>query len=473
MTVTDRTRNTATTGTAATTETAGTAAELRQAVHGEVIEPADPGYDRARRVYNALHDRRPAVVVRAADAGDVLAAVSFARERALPLAVRGGAHSAAGWGTCEGGVVIDLVRMRGVRVDPYRRTARAEGGCTWADLNHAAHAFGLATTGGIVSSTGIGGLTLGGGMGHLARRCGLTCDNLIAADVVTADSTLLTCDEMHHPELLWALRGGGGNFGVVTSFEYRLHPVGQILGGPTFFPPDPQVARGYRELIAEAPEELNALFLVGLGPPVPFLPERWHGRPVCGVLTCWSGPPEEDERVRARLSGLGTVLGQYVGRMPYPVINTLFDEMLPAGLCHYWKGAFSRDLSDGAIDVHLSFGESMPAPQSTTVVFPVDGACHRVGPEETAFAHRGASFSTAFGASYPDPADTEANVAWTRAYDRALRPHTMPAAYLNFMDTDDQHRAPDNFGVNYDRLLSLKRRYDPGNLFRVNHNLAP
>ncbi|SFC53869.1 FAD-binding oxidoreductase [Streptomyces aidingensis] len=467
MTVTDRTSP------AAAPAPAADPAPLREAVHGEVIVPADPGYDRARRVYNALHDRRPAVVVRAADAGDVIAAVAFARDRGLPLAVRGGAHSVAGWGTCDDGVVIDLERMRGVRVDPVRRTARAEGGCTWADLNHATHAFGLATTGGVVSSTGIGGLTLGGGLGHLARRSGLTCDNLVSADVVTADATLLTCDAEHHPDLLWALRGGGGNFGVVTSFEYRLHRVPDILGGPAFYPLDTEVPRRYRELIAGSPPELNALLLFALGPPLPFLPERWHGRPLIGVLTCFSGPPEEDERVRAGLSSLGTVLGQHIGRMPYPVINTLFDELLPPGLCHYWKGAFNRELNDGTIETHVTFGQSIPSLESTTVIFPIDGACHRTTPEESAFAHRDAAYSTAFGASFRDPADTEANREWTRAYDRALRPHTMGAGYTNFMDADDQHRAPANYGTGFGRLRAVKRRYDPGNLFRLNHNIAP
>jgi UDP-N-acetylenolpyruvoylglucosamine reductase len=456
------------------TEPADLALEpLHAAVRGDVIEPGDPAYDQARRVYNAAHDRHPAVVVRPVDAADVIAAVHFARDHALPLAVRGGSHAVAGHGTCDGGLVVDLSRMRAVRVDPVTRTARAEGGCTWGDFDHATHAFGLATTGGVVSTTGIAGLTLGGGMGHLARRYGLSCDNLVSADVVTAEGALVTCDAAHHPDLFWALRGGGGNFGVVTSFQYRLHPVDVVLGGPTLYPLDGDVARRWRDMIADAPEEFNSLFAVILGPQVPFLPERWHGRPVCGVVTCFSGPPEEDDTIRGRLAELGPVVGQFLDRIPYPVINTLFDEDLPPGLHHYWKGNFSRDLNDGAIDVHMTYGETIPSMESDTVLFPIDGACHRVGAQDTAFAYRDAAFSHAFGASYPDPADTEHNVAWTRAYDRALRPHTEEAGYINFMDTDDQDRVRANYRQNYDRLRTVKRRYDPENLFRINHNIAP
>ncbi|MCF6524085.1 FAD-binding oxidoreductase [Streptomyces sp. JJ36] len=446
---------------------------LHRTVHGEVTGPADPGYDLARRVYNAQHDKRPAVVVRAADAADALAAVGFARDHGLPLAVRGGGHSAAGHGTCDDGVVLDLGGMRGIRVDPERRTARVEGGCTWADVNHATHPFGLATTGGVVSTTGVGGLTLGGGMGHLARRCGLTCDNLLSADVVTADGSLLTCDADHHPDLFWALRGGGGNFGAVVSFLFRLHPVADILGGPVFFPLDGEVLRRWRELIADAPPELNALFAVLLGPPLPFLPERWHGRPVCGVLTCHSGPEEEDDRVRARIEALGPVLGRHLVRMPYPVINTLFDEDLPPGLHHYWKGAFARELTDGAIDVHTTYGQTIPSPQSDTIIFPIDGACHRAGPEDTAFAYRDATFSTAFGASFTDPADTERNTAWTRAYEAALRPHSQEGGYVNFLSADDQGRDRTAYRQNHDRLVAIKQRYDPGNLFHLNLNIRP
>ncbi|MFJ4364056.1 FAD-binding oxidoreductase [Streptomyces chartreusis] len=446
---------------------------LRGAVRGTVVEPGDPVYDEARKVYNAMHDRRPAIVVRAVDTGDVMATVDFAREQGVPLAVRGGSHSVPGYGTCDGGVVLDLGLMRGIRVDPDTRTAWVEGGCTWADVNHATHAFGLATTGGIVSTTGVGGLTTGGGLGHLARRCGLACDNLASIDLVTADGSFMTCTDEQHEDLMWAVRGGGGNFGVVTSFAYRLHPIADILGGPTFFPLDADVIRRYRELVAEADERLGAVFVVGLGPPVPFLPERWHGRPVCGMVTCWTGPPDEDDRIRERVAALGPVLGRYLERMPYPVINTLFDDLVPAGLYHYWKGSFTQSLPDGVVDTLVEYGASTPSIQSVTVIFPIDGACHRVGPEETAFSYRDADYAIALSPTLTTREDCEAQKDWVRAFHGGLEPHSLEGGYVNFMDADDQDRVRANYRTNYDRLRDLKRRYDPGNLFRLNHNIAP
>ncbi|MFF8408429.1 FAD-binding oxidoreductase [Streptomyces omiyaensis] len=446
---------------------------LRGAVRGTVVTPGDPSYEESRRVYNALHDRRPAVVVRAADAGDVSAAVRHAREHGLPLAVRGGSHSVAGFGTVDDGLVVDLSPMREVRVDPEDRTARAGGGATWGDLDHAAHAFGLATTGGVVSTTGVAGLTLGGGMGHLARRYGLSCDNLIGAEVVTADGDLVSCDAGRRPDLFWALRGGGGNFGVVTEFAYRLHPLAEVLGGLTCYPQDEAVIRAWYEAATAAPEELNIILVLALGPQEPFLPERWHGRPVCAAFTCFSGPREGDEKVLALLDGLGPVVGRFMERMPYPVINTLFDEQLPAGLYHYWKGNFSRGLSDGAVAAHAAYGATMPTMESDTALFPIDGACHRTGPEETAFAYRDADVSHSIGATWTDPSGTAAGVAWTRAYDRALRPHTEAGGYVNFMDADDQDRVRVNYRQNYARLREVKRRYDPGNVFRLNQNIVP
>lgn len=446
---------------------------LRGAVRGDIVEPGDPGYDEARRVYNAMHDRRPAIIVRAVDVGDVIATVDFARDQSLPLAVRGGSHSVPGYGTCDGGVVLDLGLMRGIRVDPETRTAWVEGGCTWADVNHATHAFGLATTGGVVSSTGVGGLTTGGGMGYLVRRCGLACDNLASVDLVTADGHFVTCTEEHNSDLLWAVRGGGGNFGVVTSFAYRLHPIADILGGPTFFPLDGDVIRRYRELVAEADYDLGALLVVGLGPPVPFLPERWHGRPLCGVIACWTGPEDADDRIRDRVAALGPVLGRYLERMPYPVINTLFDDLVPAGLYHYWKGSFTQGLSDGAADAFVEYGSTTPSIESVAVVYPLDGAFDRVGPEETAFSYRDADYSIALSGTLSTRADCEAQKGWVRGFHRALEPHSMEGGYVNFIDGDDQHRVRANYRGNHARLTALKRRYDPGNLFRLNHNIAP
>jgi FAD/FMN-containing dehydrogenase len=446
---------------------------LQARVRGAVVRPGDAGYDEARRVYNALHDRRPALVVQAAGVADVIAAVGFAGEHGLSLAVRGGGHSVAGFGTCDGGLVIDLARMRGIRVDPARRTARAEGGCTWGDLNHATHAFGLATTGGIVSTTGIAGLTLGGGLGYLARRYGLACDNLLSADVVTADGRLVVCSQDDNADLFWALRGGGGNFGVVTSFEYRLHPVAEILGGPTFFPLDAGVLGGYRELMATAPEDLGALLALTLAPPLPFIPEKWHGKPVSVLLTCWTGARDEGQAILGHAEKWAPVVGRMVGPMPYPVINTLFDGLLPAGLRHYWKGVFARELTDEAIAAHVEHGRRIPCVETATILFPTDGAVQRVAPDATAFAYRKARFAVGLGPSWRSPAEDAANMSWGRRYYEALRPHSEEGGYVNFMSGDDQERVAANYAGNYDRLGTVKRRYDPGNLFRLNQNIMP
>jgi FAD/FMN-containing dehydrogenase len=447
--------------------------ELRTQVRGGIVRPEDTGYDEARRVYNAMHDRRPALIVRAAGVADVLATVRFAAGRGLALAVRGGSHSVPGFGTCDGGLVLDLGRLRGIRVDPERRTVRAEGGCTWGDLNHATCAFGLATTGGVVSTTGIGGLTLGGGMGYLARRCGLACDNLLSADVVTADGRFVTCDAGRHPDLFWAIRGGGGNFGVVTSFELRLHPVGDIFGGPTFYALDGGVLRGYRDFMRHAPHDLGAVCALTMAPPLPFLPQAWHGRPVVAVVACWTGPETDGPRALAPLGDWGQVIGAHVGRMPYPALNSLFDDLVPAGLQQYWKANFVRELTDDAIAAHVEHGARVPCIESGTFLFPIDGACHGVGSDATAFAYRDERFSVVIAGAWPEPRDNERNVAWVRRYHEALRPFSEEGGYVNFMSGDDADRVRANYGRNYARLTAVKRQYDPGNLFRMNQNVAP
>jgi FAD/FMN-containing dehydrogenase len=447
--------------------------ELKTQVRGPIVQSGDAGYDEARRVYNAMHDRRPALVVQASGVADVMAAVRFAGTHGLDLAVRGGGHSVPGFGTCDGGLVIDLGRLRGVRVDAQRRTARADGGCTWGDLNHAAYAFRMATTGGVVSTTGIGGLTLGGGLGYLARRCGLSCDNLVAADVVLADGSLATCSEADNADLFWAIRGGGGNFGVVTSFEFRLHPIGDIVGGPVFYPLDAGVVRAYRDVIAAAPEQLGALFALTMAPPLPFLPPQWHGRPVAAIVACWTGAPEEADKALEPLRRLGRVVGAHVGPMPYPVINSLFDALAPAGLQQYWKANFLRELSDDAIAAHVEHAAGVPCVESGTFFFPLDGAPQRVASGATAFAHRDARHAVVISGAWPDAADNARNVAWVRRYFDAVRPFGEPAGYINFMSADDTDRLDVNYGGNLGRLREVKRRYDPGNLFRLNQNIAP
>ena len=442
-------------------------------LRGALVRPDDGAYDEARKVYNAMHDRRPALIVQARDAADVMAAVDFARAHDLLLAVRGGGHSVPGFGTCDDGLVIDLGRMTGIRVDTTGNTVRAEGGCTWGDLDHATHGFGMATPGGVVSTTGIAGLTLGGGMGHLSRRYGLSCDNVVSADVVTAEGDFVTCDADRHPDLFWAIRGGGGNFGVVTSFEFRLHPLAEVLGGPTFFHVDGDVLRNYQTFIADAPEELGAIFAIVLAPQFPFVPEEWHGKPVMAVVACWSGSSDEDEKMTGAIGELGSVIGQALWRMPYPVVNTFFDELLPPGLQHYWKANVTPGYSDQAIDVHLEHGVKVPNCESGPYFFAMNGACHRVAADETAFGHRGSMLSLVISGSWQDPADNEANSQWVRDYHDALSPHSEAGAYINFMSGDDKDRAPDNFGASYRRLQEIKAVYDPTNLFSMNQNVAP
>jgi hypothetical protein len=452
-----------------------TAEELRARLRGELICLQDAAYEEARKVYNGMIDRRPAAIIRCADVADVIAAVGLARDEGLDLSVRGGSHSVPGFGTNDDGVVCDLSAMRGMRVDSEARTVRAEGGCTWGDLDHATHAFGLATTGGIISTTGIAGLTLGGGIGHLARGHGLSCDNLISADVVTAEGRLLSASEADNPDLFWALRGGGGNFGVVTSLEYRLHPVGEIYGGPIFYPVERagDVMRFYREFIADAPEQLGAFFAFQIAPPLPFIPEDRHGETMCLIVTCWAGPPEEGEQAIAPLLEAAPVVAQHVGRMPYPALNSAFDALLPPGLQHYWKADFVTELTDEAIAAHVEHGPRVPCVESTMHLYPIDGACQRVSSDATPFAHRDARFACNIAGMWPDAADNERNVRWVRDYWEAVHPHSQEGGPPNFMSADDQDRIRANYRGNFDRLVAVKQKYDPENLFHMNQNIDP
>ncbi len=449
--------------------------ELRDQVRGEVFTSDDPGYEEARRVYNAMIDKRPLCVVRASGVTDVIAAVNFAREAELDLSVRGGGHSVPGFGTNDGGLVIDLSLMRSVRVDPRNRTARAEGGATWGDFNHATDAFGLATTGGIISTTGVGGLTLGGGIGYLARGHGLSCDNLVSADVVTADGRVLTASTDENADLFWALRGGGGNFGVVTSFEFKLHPVKDIYGGPMFFELEHagELLRFYREFIADAPEEFGGFPAYQIAPPLPFIPEERHGDTFIAFVACWAGPLEEGESALKALRDVAPIVAEHVGPMPYAALNSAFDALVPPGLQHYWKANFVTELTDAAIDAHVEHGAKIPVVNSTVHFYPINGACHRVGADETAFGHRDASFATVIAGMWPEPADNEANIEWVRNYYAATAPHSEEGGYINFMAEDDQDRVPANYGATYDRLAEVKRNYDPSNLFHMNQNIKP
>jgi FAD/FMN-containing dehydrogenase len=455
--------------------TTATVGQLRDQVRGETITAEDAAYEDARRVHNAMIDRRPRVIIRCADADDVVAAVNFARESGLDLAVRGGSHSVPGFGTADDAVVIDLSRMQAVEVDPEMRTARAQGGATWGVFNDATHAHGLATTGGIISTTGIGGLSLGGGIGYLSRGLGLSCDNLLSAEVVTAAGRILTASEREDEDLFWAIRGGGGNFGVVTSFEYRLHPVREIYGGPMLYELKDAgtVLAFYRDYIRDAPEELGGFPAWQIAPPLPFIPENRHGDTFLIFVACWAGPVEEGEAALKPFREVAPVVAEHVGPMPYPALNSAFDDLVPPGLQHYWKANFVKELTDEAIDAHLEHGPKVPAVNSTVHIYPINGACHRVAPDATAFAYRDATFATVIAGMWPDPADNDANIAWVRDFYDATAPHSEEGGYINFMADDDQDRIRANYRQNYDRLVDVKRKYDPDNLFHLNQNIRP
>ena len=449
--------------------------ELRRQVSGQVITSVDTDYEEARHVYNGMIDKHPLAVVPCTSASDVAAVIQVARDHHLDLSVRGGAHSAPGFGTNDGGLVVDLSPMQDVDVDPGAGTVRAGGGCTWKVFNDGTHVHGLATTGGIIGSTGIAGLTLGGGIGYLARKYGLSCDNLLSAEVVTANGEVVTASATSHDDLFWALRGGGGNFGVVTTFEYQLHPVSEIYGGPIAYPVDQaeKVLRFYRQYIAESPEELGGFVGFHLAPPLPFLPEEWHFKNVCLAVPCWAGPIDQGEKMIQPFLDVVEPVGAFVGPMPYPALNTAFDELLPAGLQHYWKASFARDLTDDAIAVHAEYGAKVPSIQSAVHLYPINGAVQRVGADDTAFAYRDVNFSPVIAGMWDNPADNADNIAWVRAYYEALLPYSAEGGYINFMDGDDQDRITSNYRGHYDRLAAIKATYDPTNLFHLNQNIRP
>ena len=448
---------------------------LAERFRGDLIQPGDPGYDQARRVYNGMIDRYPKVIAHCFDVADVIAVVDFSREEGLDVAVRSGGHNAAGLGTCDDGVVIDLGRMKGIRVDPDGCVARVEGGCTWGDVDHATHPFGLATPSGLISTTGVGGLTLGGGFGHLSRQHGLSCDNLISADVVTADGTFVTASGDEYPDLFWALRGGGGNFGVVTSFEFQLHPVSTVLGGPIFYPIDRagDVMRFYRDYIAEAPEQMSAFFGFHLAPPAPFVPKHLHNVPLALIVACYNGPPEQGQAIIQPLREVVPPALDLVGPLPYPALQGMFDALQPPGLLHYWKADFVNELTDDAIDIHLRYGPRVPSVPSLMHLYPLNGAVSRVGNQETAFSYRDATFAHVILATDDDPALMSAHIAWAREYWSALHPHSAGGAYVNFLMNEGQERIAATYRENYPRLQALKQRYDPNNLFHINQNIAP
>ncbi len=443
---------------------------------GRLFEPGGADYDDARAVYNAMIDRRPALIARCAGPDDVARAIGFARRHDLLIAIRGGGHNGAGLGTCDGGVVIDLSPLKDIEVDPQARTVRVGGGCTWGEVDAATGEHGLATPSGIISTTGVGGLTLGGGLGHLTRAFGLTVDNLLEADVVLADGRQVRANADEHPDLFWALRGGGGNFGVVTSFLFRTHEVGTIFGGPTFWPIEDgeAVLSAYREFLPAAPRELNGFFAFHTVPPGPPFPESIHLREVCGVVWCYVGSEEQARAAMAPLlDSLPEPLLHGVGSMPHAALQGAFDALYPAGEQWYWRADFINEVPDEAVRLHARFGAAMPTMKSTMHMYPVDGAAHDVGASDTAWSYRDARWATVFAGVDPDPANVAAIREWSVEYQEALHPYSAGGAYVNMMMDEGRERVRASYRGNYERLARVKATYDPDNTFRVNQNIEP
>src|SRR3954447_10956744 len=452
--------------------------ELAAALRGDLITPSDPDYDDARAVYNAMIDKHPAAIAQCRDAADVVACVRFGRAHDLTLAVRGGAHNAAGLGVWDDALVIDLGLMRSASVDPANGTVRVDGGCTWGDVDHATVGFGMATPSGFIASTGVGGLTLGGGVGYLSRRFGLTIDNLLSADVVLADGSFVRASETSHADLFWALRGGGGNFGIVTSFTFRCHEIGEhgtVIGGPVLYDitDAPEVMRWYRELLPALPEELSGwLGLITIPPAPPFPQELW-GRKACAIVWCYTGPHDRADAVLEPVRSFGSPLVVGLAPMPFTALQSAFDPLYPAGLQWYWRADMFSEISDEAIDVHMRFGAQLPTGHSTMHMYPIDGAASRVPADATAFAYREGGWAGVVVGVDPDPANAGAITRWARDYGDALHPLSAGGAYVTFLGDEGQDRVRAAYRGNYERLAQVKRAYDPQNVFHVNQNIPP
>jgi len=449
--------------------------EFRGQFRGTVHEPGDAGFEEARKVYNAMIDRQPRLIAQCTDVADVMAAVRFAKANDLRVSVRGGGHNAAGLGVCDNGLVIDLAPINYVRVDPSARTVLVGAGCKWRDVDHATHAFGLAVPSGIISSTGVGGLTLGGGMGHLTRKYGLTIDNLLSVDMVLADGSFVVANAEENADLYWAIRGGGGNFGIVTSFLFEGQPVHTVCAGPMLWNLEDaaDVMRWYRRFITQAPEEMNGFVAMMTVPPGPPFPEELHLRKMCGIVWCYQGPMEEANKILGPIRSYRPPAFEFFVPMPFPMLQGMFDPIYPAGLQWYWKADFFKELSDAAIEKHLEHASLLPTWQSTMHLYPVNGKVNRVGETDTAFAHRDAVWSGVIVGVDPDPANRDRIVSWARNYYDAVHRFGAGGGYLNFMMEEGEERIRASYRANYDRLAAVKAKYDPDNFFRVNQNIRP
>ncbi|RTE51980.1 FAD-binding oxidoreductase [Arenibacter aquaticus] len=452
---------------------AGLIASFKKQIRGEVVLPSDVNFDDSRKLYNAMIDKRPGIIVKCVDVADVMAAVNFARENHLLLAVRGGGHNGGGLGSCNDGLVIDLSGLKSIRVDTSDNTVRVGGGNLWGEVDHATHAFGLAIPSGMISTTGVGGLTLGGGVGYLSRKFGLTIDNLLDADMVLADGSFVTVNAKQHPDLFWAIRGGGGNFGVVTSFKFQAHPLKNVFGGPTLWPIEKieEIMEWFDDFIHDAPEDLNGFIATMVIPGAPF-PESLHHRKFCGIVWCYTGRSETFQEV------FKPVLAQkpefeHVGEMPYPSIQTMFDGLMPPGMQWYWRADFFNKLGPEVRAGHLKYGSKIPTPLSQMHLYPISGAAARVGDKDTPWAYRDAKYAGVIVGVDPDPANADKITNWCKDYYNELHPHSSGGAYSNFMMEEGQERVKESYRQNYGKLVEVKQKYDPNNLFRVNQNIAP
>ncbi|MGE5458307.1 MAG: FAD-binding oxidoreductase [Methanococcaceae archaeon] len=449
--------------------------QLKSSFRGTVILPGEASYDESRKVFNGMIDRHPAIIAKCADVADVISAVNFGRENKLKMSVLGGGHNAGGLGMCDDGLAISLNGLKYTHVDPERETVRVGGGSTWGDVDHATHPFGYAVPSGIISTTGVGGLTLGGGIGHLSRKYGLTIDSLTEADVVLASGKLVKASESENSDLLWALKGGGGNFGVVTSFVFRLNKAKFAYAGPMLWNLDrgEEVMRWYDLFIDEAPLELNGFFMFLSVPPGPPFPENLWNKLMCGVMWYYNGSEEDAQKVFEPIRAMNPAF-TFNAVMPHPAIQSMFDPLYPKGLQWYWKADFFNDLNPEVIKEFVKYGSQIPTPLSTIHLYPIHGAVHKVAAKDAAFNFRDAKYSMAIVGVDPDPANKEKITKWTKDYYNAVHPYSTGAAYVNFMMHDEgEERIKATYGSNFNRLLELKEKYDPQNLFCVNQNIVP
>jgi FAD/FMN-containing dehydrogenase len=449
--------------------------ELKATVRGRITEPTDEDYDQVRKVYNAMIDKKPRLIVRCVDVADVIACLNFARENHVLLAIRSGGHNAGGLGIADDALVIDLAPIKYTRVDPAAQTVTVGGGCTWGDVDHATHAFGMAVPSGIISTTGVGGLTLGGGIGHLTRKCGLTIDNLLSADVVLANGKFVRASADENPDLFWALRGGGGNFGVITAFTFKLHKIDMVYAGPMLYELSEasEVMKWYRNFIVNAPDDLNGWFAFLTVPPGPPFPENLHLKKMCGIVWCCTAPQARAEEMFKPIRAFKKPALDFVGPLPQPALQSMFDPIYPPGLQWYWRADFVNELSDKAIAEHVRFAQVLPTMHSTMHLYPINGAAARVGKNETAWNYRDANWAQVMVGVDPDPANKEKITKWTKDYFDALHPYSAGGAYVNFMMEEGEERVKATYGGNYQRLVEIKQKYDPQNLFRVNQNIKP